>query len=203
MLDDAQATNPPDAPVTPGPQDAITAQPDQQLITLVASGDSAALGILIDRHQQRVLSLSYRLLGRRDQAEDAAQEVFIKIYHAAGKYRPEAQFTTWLYRIVVNQCLDMKRKTARAPQALGQDTIDQVGHVPTDKLEARERSQQVQQAVADLPEAQQTALILHRFDGQPIRQIAQVMGRSESAVESLLVRAYAKLRVTLAVLRED
>ena len=174
---------------------------DPQLVERVARGDHAALGQLIERHQQRVFSLSYRVLGRWDQAEEAAQEVFIKVYRSAGKYRPEALFTTWLYRIVVNHCLDMKRKAARMPVAVSQEQLDRMGELPEDRLEARERSERVRQAVNELPEAQQTALLLHRFEGQPIRQIAEVMERSESAVESLLVRAYAKLRETLSDLK--
>lgn len=143
------------------------------------------------------------MLGRWDQAEEAAQEVFIKVYRAADKYQPKALFTTWLHRIVVNHCLDMRRRSSRAPLAMGQDQIDRVGVVPADDLEARERSERVRRAVAELPDAQKTALILHRFESQPIRQIAQVMERSESAVESLLVRAYARLRESLADLRDE
>ncbi len=199
-MDDARHTTPRNA--SHGSDDPGADVPsDPQLVQRVARGDHAALGQLIERHQQRVFSLSYRVLGRWDQAEEAAQEVFIKVYRSAGKYRPEALFTTWLYRIVVNHCLDMKRKAARMPMAVSQEQIDRMGELPEDSLTARERSERVRKAVNELPEAQQTALLLHRFEGQPIRQIAEVMDRSESAVESLLVRAYAKLRETLSDLK--
>ncbi len=199
-MDDARHTSPHNAShATDRPGADVPSDP--QLVERVARGDHAALGQLIERHQQRVFSLSYRVLGRWDQAEEAAQEVFIKVYRSAGKYRPEALFTTWLYRIVVNHCLDMKRKAARMPVAVSQEQLDRMGELPEDRLEARERSERVRQAVNELPEAQQTALLLHRFEGQPIRQIAEVMERSESAVESLLVRAYVKLRETLSDLK--
>ena len=176
---------------------------DQQLVARIADGDTEALGELVDRHQRRVLSLSYRLLGRWDQAEEASQEAFIKVYRAAQTYRPDALFTTWLYRIVVNQCLDMKRKAGRDPVSVDPASVERISREKDDRLEARERDQRVRLAVAQLPQAQQTALLLHRFEGQPIKQIAGVMGKSESAVESLLVRAYARLRELLADMREE
>lgn len=178
-------------------------QLDHQLVARIAQGDTDALGELVDRHQRRVLSLCYRLLSRWDQAEEAAQEAFLKVYHAAPKYQPEALFTTWLYRIVVNQCLDMKRRAARQPRSVDPESFDRVGRDRDNRLEADERAERVRRAVAALPETQQTALVLHRFEGQPIRQIAQVLGKSDSAVESLLVRAYARLRENLADLREQ
>lgn len=176
---------------------------DQQLVARLADGDTRALGELVNRHQQRVLSLSYRMLGRWDQAEEAAQESFIKVFRAAKQYRPEALFTTWLYRIVVNQCLDMRRKAARGPHSVDPESFNRLGHVQADALQAQERIDLVQRAVAELPEAQRAALVLHRFEGESIRQVAQVLGRSESAVESLLVRAYAGLRIKLAELCEE
>lgn len=179
------------------------ASADQQLVARIAAGDTEALGELVNRHQRRVLSLSYRLMGRWDQAEEASQEAFIKVFRAAPKYRPDALFTTWLYRIVVNQCLDMKRKAGRDPVSMDPASVERISPRQDDRLEARERAQRVRLAVSKLPQAQQTALLLHRFEDQPIKQIARVMGKSESAVESLLVRAYARLRELLADLREE
>lgn len=176
---------------------------DQQLVAKIADGDTGALGELVRRHQRRVLSLSYRMLGRWDQAEEASQEVFLKVYRAAPKYRPDALFTTWLYRIVVNQCLDMKRKAGRDPVSVDPASVERISREQDDRLEARERARRVRLAVAKLPQAQRTALLLHRFEGRPIKQIAEVMGKSESAVESLLVRAYARLRELLADMRDE
>lgn len=176
---------------------------DQQLVVRIADGDTGALGELVRRHQRRVLSLSYRMLGRWDQAEEASQEVFLKVYRAAPKYRPDALFTTWLYRIVVNQCLDMKRKAGRDPVSVDPASVERISREQDDRLEARERARRVLLAVAKLPQAQRTALLLHRFEGRPIKQIAEVMGKSGSAVESLLVRAYARLRELLADMRDE
>ena len=171
---------------------------DSQLMAAVAAGDMEALGHLVRRHQDKALALAYRMLQRWDLAEDVCQDAFLRVYHSAKRYRPDALFTTWLYRIVVNLCIDAKRRTARAASS-GDDiaaTLD--APAEPDPIETSERAQAVRRAVASLPDRQQAAVVLHRYQGLPHRQIAEVMGLTESAVESLLVRAYAKLRKMLA-----
>lgn len=180
---------------------AVNAVPgDADLVAGVARGSTAALAELVCRHQDKVLSLAFRLLGRWDQAEDVAQEVFLRVYRAAAQYEPSAAFTTWLYRITVNLCLDLRRKTRKAPVPLPENIPLQTED--RNPLEAREQAEQVRRAVADLPERQRAVLVLHRYHDLSYRQIAQTTGWSESAVESLLVRAYANLRKTIAELRQ-
>lgn len=180
-------------PVDDGHPTASHAEPrNVDLIAAVAGGSMPALAELVRRHQDKVLSLSYRILGRWDQAEDVAQEAFLRVYRAAGQYEPNAAFTTWLYRIVVNLCLDAKRRTRKAPIPLPVDASLQVEDC--DPLEAQEQVERIRQAVADLPERQRAVLVLHRYQDLSHRQIAEATGWSESAVESLLVRAYANLR---------
>jgi RNA polymerase sigma-70 factor (ECF subfamily) len=119
------------------------------------------------------------------------------VYRAAANYRPQAAFTTWLYRLVVNLCWDQRRRRAReqrlrvvrpAGQAFGEHT----------EIEESERAAQVRRAVAALPDRQRLAVILHRFDGLSHKEIAEATGWSVGAVESCLVRAYATLRKSLA-----
>lgn len=163
----------------------------------------AALGQLVRRHEKRAFTLACRLLARPDAAEDVTQETFLHVYRAARRYRPEARFTTWLYRIVVNLCLDAKRRIKRAPGEL--PAYDPAGEGPTDcdQLETTERAERVRQAVDHLPERQRTAVVLHRYMQLSHREIAEVTGWSVSAVESCLVRAYAQLRQELRDLTEN
>lgn len=167
----------------------------------VARGDTGALGVLVRRHQQAALGLARRLLGRQDAAEDVAQEAFLHVYRAARRYRPDARFTTWLYRIVVNLCHDARRRAGRAPAQLIEEAAP-AQDPAADPLEADERAERVRRAVGALPERQRTAVILHRYHGLSHREVAQATGWSESAVESLLVRAYATLRRELADLKD-
>lgn len=175
---------------------------DAELMTAVAGGRMAAMGELVHRHQASVMAVAYRFVDRWDLAEDVAQDVFVRIHRAAADYRPEAKFTTWLYRIVVNLCLDVKRRETRRPVSMAEMPADPPADAPPDPIEARETAGRVRQAVGDLPDRQRTAVVLHRYDGLSHREIAEVTGWSESAVESLLVRGYAGLRDALADMNE-
>ena len=161
----------------------------------LATGDTAALGQLVERHQQRVLELAYRTVGNWAAAEDIAQEAFLRVWRSAVSYQPQAQFTTWLYRIVVNLCLDTvrRKRPSAGEEALG--NVQAAAEPPA--AEGAERSAAVHRAIADLPERQRIALVLYRFSEMSMQQVAEVTGWSASAVESLLVRAYAQLRVLL------
>ena len=174
---------------------------DAQLMARVGRGDMAALGELVRRHQHSVVAFAVRLLGRRDLAEDVAQEAFLHVHRAARRYRPEAQFTTWLYRIVLNLCRDAQRRASRAPEPLTEGAAPPLDPAP-DPIEARERAERVRRALAALPERQRVAVTLHRYQGLSHREIADATGWSESAVESLIVRAYATLRKELADLKD-
>ena len=175
---------------------------DADLMAAVGRGDMGALGELVRRHQGKAIALAFRTLGRWDLAEDMAQEAFLRVLRAAKRYRPDARFTTWLYRIVVNLCLDHQRRARQAPSALTDDSPEPSAAPSADPLEARERVLRVQRAVEALPERQRMAVVLHRYEGLSHREVAEVTGWSVSAVESLLVRAYASLRKSLADLSE-
>jgi RNA polymerase sigma-70 factor (ECF subfamily) len=169
--------------------------PDEtELMNRLAEGDMSALSDIANKHQDRVLALSYRFLNDWTVAEDIAQEVFLRVYKAAKTYKPEARFSTWLYRIVVNLCLDEKRKQAKAPISLEQANSTGFIDTQSDIIERKEIVQSVQTAVGELPERQRLVLILHRYEGLSYEKICEVTGWSRSAVESLLVRAYSNLR---------
>ena len=175
---------------------------DASLMAAVADGDMDALGELVRRHQSSVLATAYRLLGRWDQAEDAAQEAFIRVHRAASTYVSSAAFTTWLYRIVTNLCLDALRKRRSGPEPPAELSNGRTSR-PGRNLERAELASVVRRAVAGLPERQRIAVILHRYAGLSHAQIAEATDWSLSAVESCLVRAYARLREELADLQDS
>ncbi|MCL5278666.1 MAG: sigma-70 family RNA polymerase sigma factor [Planctomycetes bacterium] len=171
---------------------------DSELMARLGRGDLAALGILAQRHQNRVLSLSYRLLGDWHRAEDVCQETFLRLRQAAARYEPKAKFTTWLYRIVHNLSLDQQRKAANDPVSLEALQADTEETARDSSVERHELAEAVQRAVGELSERQRRVIILHRYEGLSHEEIGEVTGWSKSAVESLLVRAYENLREKLA-----
>jgi RNA polymerase sigma-70 factor (ECF subfamily) len=182
--------------------------PSEDLMTRIAKDDTDAFEILVNRHQTSVLNLIYRFIGDRAGAQDLAQEVFIKVWQAARDYEPKAKFTTWLYRITVNLCLN-ELKSARRRRWFSfyrsdgdsEDAIEEnfSDGSPTaeDLLLARERNHQITDALQSLPDNQRMALILKRYDDLSYEEIARILGCSVSAVESLLVRAKRTLQEKL------
>lgn len=168
---------------------------DADLMRALAEGRMSALAELVRRHQDSIRAVAYRVSGIWDVADDVAQECFLRLFRSARSYKPTAAFRTWLYRIVVNLCLD-KARSAR-PAALPEKLPARDGG-PDAKLLQEEKRRAVQEAVAKLPERQRIALVLHRFEHLTHGQIAIATGWSESAIESLLTRAYEQLRQALA-----
>jgi RNA polymerase sigma-70 factor (ECF subfamily) len=182
--------------------------PSEELMARIAEGDEDAFEILVHRHQTSVLNLVYRFIGDRTQAKDLAQEVFIRVWQAAGSYQPKAKFTTWVYRITANLCFN-ELKSARRKKWFSFNRSDEDGvhtfeetlaySAPSaeDILLEKERSRQISDALQSLPENQRMALILKRYDDLSHQEIAQVIGCSVSAVDSLLVRAKRALQEKL------
>jgi RNA polymerase sigma-70 factor, ECF subfamily len=171
---------------------------DHELMSLLAQGKCEALDVLVLRHQAHVFGLAHRFLGQWDLAEDVAQEAFVRVFRGAAAFRPEALFTTWLYRLVTNLCWDQRRKTARDVRLLAA-VPPRAGHdPPSAAMENQQWIERVRNAIASLPDRQRMAVILHRYQGLSHREIAEVTGWSQGAVESCLVRAYEKLRSALS-----
>ena len=167
-------------------------------MTQIAQGDRRAFQTLVERHERRALTTATRMLRDATEAEDIAQEAFLRVYHHAASYRPTAKFSTWLFRIVTNLCLDACKK--HHPDY--RDTLPEVPSTeptPRDRLDQAERAALVQRAMRQLPPQQRMALVLH-LDGLRYQEIAEAMGCSLKAIESLLVRAKQTLRATLAPL---
>ncbi len=170
---------------------------DTELMARLARGDMSALGVIVRKHQDKVLSLSYRVLRDWHRAEDVTQETFLRVYRATNHYKPKARFTTWLYRIVINLCFDEQRKRAKAAAPLEDVDPAVLAESDCNVAERKEVVKSVKTAVNELPERQRLAVILHRYDGLSHAEIGEVTGWTKSAVESLLVRAYANLREKL------
>jgi len=180
----------------------------EDLMIRIAKGDEGAFEILVNRHKTSILNLIYRFIGDRTQANDIAQEVFIRVWKSAKTYRPEAKFTTWLYRITANLCFNELKSSRRKKWFSFKRSDEDDGHAleetfadsapsAEDILLEKERSRQISDALQSLPDNQRMALVLKRYEDLSYREIAQIIGCSVSAVESLLVRAKRTLQEKL------
>jgi RNA polymerase sigma-70 factor (ECF subfamily) len=182
--------------------------PSEDLMLKIVGGDEYAFRILVERHQTSLLNLIYRFVGDRTKSQDLAQEVFLRVWQAAGRYEPNAKFTTWLYRIAANLCLNELKASRRKrwlrffqgdtdEQRVGEDDLSDGSPSPEDILLAGEQSRRITDALQSLPENQRIALILKRYDDLSYEDISRILGCSVSAVESLLVRAKRNLQEKL------
>lgn len=189
--------------------------PDHALIERVAEGDADAFEALVERYQDRLLALAERLLGDRDEARDAVQEVFLKVWRKAGSYRPRGKLYTWLYRVAVNHCFNkLRRRRLVRFLSLGRpDPDDAAGAdrpgppdpadpatAPDEALAARRRWRATRRAIDRLPEGQRAVVVLAKLQGLSYREIAEVLEVTVGAVESRLFRAMRRLE---AAAQED
>ncbi len=179
---------------------------DLELMLRVRSGDAESFEVLLRRHRRPLISYFCRMVRDQALAEDLAQEVFLRVYQARARYQPEARFTTWLYRIATNLALNAirDRREPDAPvEADGWDRDSPEAQIPDSKPTAEQslirsdRERIIRQAVEALPGNQRAAVVLHKYQEVDYRQISRILGVSESAVKSLLFRAYETLRERL------
>jgi len=174
---------------------------DNQLMLEFQRGDESAFNLLLERYRARVVNTAYRFLGNSDVAQDVAQEVFVRIYTSGKNYRPDATFTTWLYRITTNACLDEARKRRRSKSTTTeelQESTPDPGATPEERACSSELTREVRAAIGSLPENQRMAIILQRYEELSYQQIADILKVSVPAVESLLFRAKQALRTRLS-----
>lgn len=174
---------------------------DEDLMVAIAKGDEPAFRILMRRYLPRALGLARRIMGNDADAEEVVQEALLRLWINAPRWRPAAAFRTWFYRVVVNLCLNRKR---RAPFAALEDVDEPIdpGSDASMELEAREAEAMLAAAIADLPERQRAAIVLTYHEGLPNAETAAVLGTSVSGVETLLVRARRSLRNALGPILE-
>jgi RNA polymerase sigma-70 factor, ECF subfamily len=187
---------------------------DLELMLRVRRGDAESFEALLARHRAPLFNFFLRMVRDRALAEDLAQEVFLRVYRAREHWKPDAKFSTWFYRIATNLALnalrDRKGRTSgQATAEVGREVEDDAARVPdpqptaVDQMLAAERERIIREAVESLPENQRAAVILHKYQEVNYRQIAKVLGVTESAVKSLLFRAYESLRERLEPLIEE
>ncbi|HYE52123.1 MAG TPA: RNA polymerase sigma factor [Azospirillaceae bacterium] len=184
-------------------EEALAAASDEALVARVAAGDRAAYAELVSRHLDRTVTVARRLLGSRAEAEDVAQEAFLRLWLNAGRFRPEAaRFTTWFYRITMNLCLDRKRRPDGAPLEAAGDPADPAPGAE-EALDRSQTARAVALAVEELPERQRAAISLCYDAGLSNAEAARAMEVSVGALETLLVRARRALRDRLSALMPD
>ena len=187
------------------------ARTDVQLMLDVKAGDDSSFDFLLQKYRSPLVNFLNRMVRDSSTAEDLAQEVFLRVYRARKQYTPSAKFTTWLFRIATNVALNSVRDTRHRKMEVSIDA-------PTDdedsrpmELRAREkridehllerdRIETIRRAILALPEKQRAAVLLHKYEEMDYAEISRVLDCSESALKSLLFRAYESLRVQLAPL---
>ena len=193
------------------------ARSDVQLMLDVKSGDDSSFELLLRKYRTPVVNFLNRMVRDAAAAEDLAQEVFLRVYRARGEYLPSAKFTTWMFRIATNLALNALRDGRYRHQEISIDhsfgaadgenetpALEVADRQPSIELELirRDRAEHIRRAVEALPEKQRAAVLLHKYQEMDYDEIARVLGCSESALKSLLFRAYETLRVELAPLVE-
>lgn len=180
---------------------------DAELMLRVKNGDGASFDILLEKHRSPVIHFLFRMVQNQGVAEELAQEVFLRVYRSRSTYEPTAKFTTWLFRIATHLALNALRdgKHERLQDRLDDDTGDMPVRQISDRRPTVEQSMvyqakldEVRRAIAGLPEKQRAAVLMHKYEEMEYSQIAKVLSCSESAVKSLLFRAYESLRARLA-----
>jgi len=180
---------------------------DAELMLRVKEGDDASFGILLDKHRSPVVHFLFRMVQNQAVAEELAQEVFLRVYRSRSTYEPTAKFTTWLFRIATHLALNALRdgKSERLQESLDDDAGDRPVRQVSDRKPSVEQSmvhqakmEEIRRAIAGLPEKQRAAVLMHKYQEMEYSQIANVLSCSESAVKSLLFRAYEALRARLA-----
>jgi len=176
--------------------------PDDELLSRVARGDPAASRALVARKLPRLLALAGRMLGDAAEAEDVAQEAFLRVWRQAPKWRPgAARFDTWLHRVALNLCYDRLRRRREIAYAEPPERADE-GPGPDRGLQAADTGRRVGQALQALPDRQREALVLCHYQELGNIEAAAVMGVSVEALESLLGRGRRALRAALIDLKE-
>jgi RNA polymerase sigma-70 factor (ECF subfamily) len=189
------------------------ARTDVQLMLDVKAGDEQSFELLLRKYRTPLVNFLYRMVRDTAVAEDLAQEVFLRVYRARQEYAPSAKFTTWMFRIATNLALNSMRDNRHRKLDISMDQSVDTGEEEQRPLEVADRAPSVEQelvercraelimkAIHSLPEKQRAAVLLHKYQELDYGEIARVLECSESALKSLLFRAYESLRVELAPL---
>ncbi len=175
---------------------------DNDLIIQSAQGNEQAFTLLVKKYEKAVFSTIYRYTSNKEDVEDLAQEIFIKVWKNAKSFKERSKFSTWLYRIVVNHCLNFNIKTKHQRMNVPLEEVTQGSNTPSslivqDDCVSRVKLEIIQKAIRSLPKRQRMALILAQFEDKSHQEIADIMKVSPSSVHSLVFRARIALRKML------
>ena len=196
----------------PRPKAAVSAE-ERALIERCKRGDLGAFNDLVRKYEKQVYNFAYRLTGNYDDANDVAQDAFLRVFNAIGTFRGDSSFSTWLFRITTNVFLDERKKAKSHPQTsldeyleLGESSvarqIEDPSPTPEAVLEESERAQLLQKAVGDLPEYQRAMVTLYHTQQKSYEEIAEIMDLPIGTVKSRLNRARLALKEKLSGIRE-
>jgi RNA polymerase sigma-70 factor (ECF subfamily) len=180
---------------------------DAQLMLRVREGDETSFALLLERHRSPVVNFLHRMVQNRAVSEELAQEVFLRVYRSRENYEPTAKFTTWLFRIATHLALNWIRdgQKEKRNESLSEELIDGAERQVADRQPSIEQAliydvkvQEIRKAIEALPEKQRAAVLMHKYQGLDYSQISAALSCTESAVKSLLFRAYETLRSRLA-----
>lgn len=180
---------------------------DAQLMLRVREGDEGSFALLLNQHRRPVVHFLFRMVQNQAVSEELAQEVFLRVYRSRASYEPTAKFTTWLFRIATHVALNHIRdgKHERGQESLEEEVIEGVGRQIPDRrptiehaMLADARLEEVRKAIDALPAKQRAAVVMHKYHELGYDQISKALGISESALKSVLFRAYENLRTRLA-----
>ncbi len=181
---------------------------DGEIIQAVLRGDVERYGELVERYQLAAWKVALGFVGNLEDAKELAQNGFVQAYRRLCHFRGEAKFSTWLYRIIANECKDFFRARARRPELVSlsvdspeEDSIpfelEDPGGDPRDAFESRELAGRIARALERLPMSQRTAFILHHMNGLPLQEVSDVMGCRVGTVKAHLFRAAESLRLQI------
>jgi len=180
-------------------------QADSDLISRAAGGDTAAFQLLVEQHRSMVYRVAYQFAGNHFDAEDIAQEVFIKVYRSLDRFRQDAQLSSWLYRIVMNACIDHRRRHSPAGAApFGEEAEHRMLNTPAetpgpeDRAYAGELGQVLEEEIGRLPKGQRIVFIMRHHQGLKLSEIAVSLGLAEGTVKRQLHAAVHRLRRALS-----
>jgi RNA polymerase sigma-70 factor (ECF subfamily) len=174
---------------------------DRELARAAVAGDREAFSLLVERHQRAVFQLCYRFVGRQEEARDLAQDVFVRAWRGLRGFKEQSAFSTWLYRIGVNVCLN--RVTAKAPRLDAMEPLDDAASAdpraedPSAGIERGRRAVRVRAAIARLPPKQRATLVLRVYHELPHERIAEILGSSVGASKANFFHALANLKKLL------
>jgi RNA polymerase sigma-70 factor (ECF subfamily) len=179
-------------------------QTDTELVARAAGGDTAAFQALVERHRSMVYRVAYQFAGNHHDAEDIAQEVFIKVYRSLDRFRQDAQLSSWMYRIVMNACIDHRRRHRPAGAApFGEEAEEKMLNAPEEAPDpeatayAGEIGEVLESEVAQLPPGQRIVFLMRHHQGMKLCEIAQALGLAEGTVKRQLHAAVHRLRAAL------